>query len=450
MRMQLAIFGLFVCLASPGLAQDTFPYVDEDGEEIFGPDYLPVSATTPSLPLYVAQPSTGRRIPENLLTLTQEAFRPGPELLALPIDVLPRQDLFDVPLLRDIRAELLRFQQPRARQVLEENRPAAAAAPQKMRVHYVFVGQGAGAIVELPCGVAVIDLGGEYDFASVYGSNGKVDGGLLFMNYLTDFMAAHPEYHNTLDVVFLSHPHADHINGARRLREALQPFKVKNVVDNGQTAASGTVARQVEFRQWAIDQGASYTAVELARQVVASGVTNSGIDPFTCAQVSAFWGGVNENILNVDGYASPNNHSVLVRLEFGAASFLFLGDLETEGLTDLLAQYDENLGALDVDVFQLAHHGSDGDTTDALLDVLTPRMAVISMGTGASEAEATAFAYGHPRQAVLDIMQKQPSIVTDTLDPPETHWAALHSDTPFVPTTLTQAIMGTGWREPWS
>jgi competence protein ComEC len=451
-RIVLVIFAA-VIVALPGAAQDVPLYVDENGEEIFGPDYLPVSASARSLPLYVAQPSTGRRIPDNLLTFTQEAFRPSPDLLALPIDDMSRQEMLEVPLLRNMREAFNRFQRvpppPPPVEAMPTDGITPLAATQQMKVHYVFVGQGAGAIIELPCGVAVVDLGGEYDFNGVYGTNGKVDGGLLFENYLKDFMASHPQYNNTIDVVFLSHPHADHINGGVRLMEAAQPFKVSHFVDNGQTATTGGANKQRKIRDWALGQGADYTAIEFSKQVVASGVTNAGIDPFACANVSAFWGGLNDNVLNVPGYSSPNNHSVLVRLEFGAASFLFLGDIETDGIEDLLSEYDENLGALDVDVFQVSHHGSDGDTPDALLEVISPRMAVISMGTDQAEDDATAWAYGHPRRAIIDLMQNEPFIVSDDLDPPEVHPVAVDKGTPsfdpFVDTTISKAIIGTGW-----
>ncbi|TIS10477.1 MAG: hypothetical protein E5X14_00845 [Mesorhizobium sp.] len=84
---------------------------------------------------------------------------------------------------------------------------AKASSDATMYVHYVDVGQGAGAILEFPCGVALIDVGGEW-------ANDGVDGEIMFKNYLDKFFETRPYLNNTIDVVFLSHPHADHINGA--------------------------------------------------------------------------------------------------------------------------------------------------------------------------------------------------------------------------------------------
>ena len=165
-----------------------------------------------------------------------------------------------------------------------------------MTVHYVFVGQGDGAIIEFPCGVALIDTGGEF------GGGTRLNGGQLFVDYLTEFFADRPDLDNTIDLVITTHPHADHLNGLPLLvdegGELL--FTVNNVVDNGQTAESGSMGKQTAFR-WLVDaNGGQYSAVEMARQVAATGATNDVIDPFECEDVdpviTVFWGGLNEEL----------------------------------------------------------------------------------------------------------------------------------------------------------
>ncbi|RWM79503.1 MAG: MBL fold metallo-hydrolase [Mesorhizobium sp.] len=431
------VISLVTCLPARTQEDLNFPYVNDDGEEVFGSGYLPQSAADQSQPLYMARPNAGVQIPDDLLLFSQEAFRPNPQDFSLPVDPSPRQMPSEVPLLREIRRQFTPSQIPR----LEPSRPSvpkiSAATAAEMRVHYVFVGQGAGAIVELPCGVAVVDLGGEYG-----GGEAKVDGGALFVDYLKRFFDQHPQYHKTIDTLILSHPHADHINGITALKAS--GVTVRALVDNGQSGNQASLKKQTDFRDWVRDHGGQYTAVELSRQFTATGVTSAAIDPFDCATISAFWGGANE-LLPKAGYENPNNHSVLLRIDFGQASFLFLGDLQDQGAADLLTQYEENLGAFDVDVFQVAYHGADGDTTDDLLDVLSPRIAVISMGTKESKAPSTAWDHGHPRLKTLKILQEDPVIVADRRDPVAHFWGAPAQESDFEDLSIPRAIFGTGW-----
>ncbi|MGR9476937.1 ComEC/Rec2 family competence protein [Rhizobium leguminosarum] len=413
-------------------------YLDADGEEIFGPDYQPQSAPEKGLPLYIGRPNAGISPPENLLLLPQESLRQNSQVWSLPTEDSQRQFPGDVPILRDVRKGFQTWQMPR----LTPNRrlPAPPSDPDAvMKVHYVYVGQGAGAIVELPCGVAVVDLGGEYG-----GGDGSVDGGALFVDYLKGFMQQHPGYDNKIDVVYLSHPHSDHINGARQLRES--GLRVEKVVDNGQTSDKGPVGRQTAFRSWATDNDLAhrYTAVELARQVTATGATNAAIDPFSCATVTAFWGGVNER-LSFKPYSTPNNHSVVVRFDFGQASFLFMGDLQDTAAKDMLEQFDENTEVFDVDVLQLAHHGADNGINDDLLKVVSPRIAVVSMGDKTSMGTSSARGYGHPRLESLTVLQDDPVTVTDMRSSPHSYWGYSHSNVDPSSYTVRRAIYGTGW-----
>jgi competence protein ComEC len=62
---------------------------------------------------------------------------------------------------------------------------------------------------------------------------------------------------------------------------------------------------------------------------------------------------------------------------------------------------------LDVDVYEVGHHGSHNATTDELLSAMTPEIAIISCGRwtdGRSEAgnPFTTWKYGHPRAETVD------------------------------------------------
>ncbi|MCR5788778.1 MAG: MBL fold metallo-hydrolase [Lachnospiraceae bacterium] len=84
-----------------------------------------------------------------------------------------------------------------------------------------------------------------------------------------------------------------------------------------------------------------------------------------------------------------NNNSIVLRIVYGKASFLFTGDAETEEENAIL-----NSGqAVQSTVLKVAHHGSDSSTGYQFLRAVAPKYAVISVGSENS--------YGHPTENTL-------------------------------------------------
>ena len=108
-------------------------------------------------------------------------------------------------------------------------------------------------------------------------------------------------------------------------------------------------------------------------------------------------------------------------------------------------QYAGNLGVFDVDVYQVSHHGADDDTSDALLEIMTPGIAVISMGTPVLQTTSTAWDHGHPRTGLIAVLQDEPGIVHDLRDPAVEFPAAPAQESDFQDTLIESAIFGTGW-----
>jgi len=101
-------------------------------------------------------------------------------------------------------------------------------------------------------------------------------------------------------------------------------------------------------------------------------------------------------------------------VDFGQSSFLFTGDLEDTAIERLVDRY-RNTATLDVDVYEVGHHGSHNGTTEELLDAMTPKIAVISVGhwddgklkkaTKKRKAKPfTTHAYGHPRRSTIQLL----------------------------------------------
>jgi competence protein ComEC len=88
--------------------------------------------------------------------------------------------------------------------------------------------------------------------------------------------------------------------------------------------------------------------------------------------------------------ARPNETAVLLRLEYGLASFLLASDVEAPGERALVAAH----APLAATVLKVPHHGAAGATTDDFLRVVRPALAVVSVGARNP--------YGHPDAATLE------------------------------------------------
>ena len=101
-------------------------------------------------------------------------------------------------------------------------------------------------------------------------------------------------------------------------------------------------------------------------------------------------GGAEVTILGpVFDYENVNDSSIVLRIDHGERSFLFMGDAELGSEQDMLA-----CGCpLNADLIKIGHHGSETSTSYQLLYEASPQYAVISCGLNNS--------YGHPDEAVM-------------------------------------------------
>jgi competence protein ComEC len=68
-----------------------------------------------------------------------------------------------------------------------------------------------------------------------------------------------------------------------------------------------------------------------------------------------------------------------VRVQFAGRGLLFPGDVEADGESELVANGAAGL-PLASEVLKVPHHGSRTSSSAELLDAVTPRLAVISLG----------------------------------------------------------------------
>lgn len=280
-------------------------------------------------------------------------------------------------------------------------KPSFAQTTDVMKAHFINVGQADAALVEFPCGAILIDAGAE---------NAATQQNLI--TYIKNFFARRPDLHNTLDLVIISHDHIDH-NLA--LKAVSENFHIKNYIDNGHTKGSGQI-NQGFMQAHTTTLGANYENFSY-EQVTAKGnkhgLSDSVIEPIHCTvispQITILSGRVESRPVSwtQKDFSNENNHSLVVRIQYGKASFLFTGDLETAGDSQLINLYKPT-GLLDADVWKVSHHGAVNGTNQAWVDAITPKYAVISCGQwfdgDHSTSKFNTYHYGHPRVSTLNFL----------------------------------------------
>jgi competence protein ComEC len=311
---------------------------------------------------------------------------------------------------------------------------------QSMRVHFIDVGQGASTLIEFPCAAVLVDTGGE--------SNQEFESNDALKTYLDKFFAQHPDFHRTLHSLILTHPHIDHTNGVPTV---LGRYKILNAVTNGQETSEGGPNQHALHQKIAEAEATDDTSDDIGFVVAEvhkipknRGLTNNVIDPVACPtvdpKITLLWGASRDNPgWSQKAFNNENNHSVVVRVDFGAASLLITGDLQEEAIEDLIEHYQAS-SLLRADVYEVGHHGSANGSTDKLLQAIRPKIAVMEMGPPTRELDWTAWAYGHPRKTIVDLLAGNVTGVRDLIKVKVA--TAPHT---FVTQKIESAIYGTGW-----
>jgi beta-lactamase superfamily II metal-dependent hydrolase len=228
-----------------------------------------------------------------------------------------------------------------------------SAATGLLQVTFLDVSQGDAAWLKTPDGLDILIDGG-------YQSEGP---GLV--SYLQE--------HGVIDieVIVLSHPHADHVGGLITVLENMENMEVDEALTNCQSYDSATYQ---EFQKLLLDKAIPTTRVRDGNNFTWGGVSAAAVNP-------------PEPLMS--GTASDaNNNSVVLRITYGSIDFLFTGDVQSEAEAAILGRG----AALKAEVLKVAHHGSDTSSTASFLSLVDPEFAIISVGPNT---------YGHPSADTL-------------------------------------------------
>ncbi|HET7580882.1 MAG TPA: DNA internalization-related competence protein ComEC/Rec2 [Bacillales bacterium] len=81
-------------------------------------------------------------------------------------------------------------------------------------------------------------------------------------------------------------------------------------------------------------------------------------------------------VLNPDGTETGNDRSVVITARLGGVTWLFTGDLQEKGERRIISEYPQ----LKADILKVGHHGSKTSSSEAFLDQIDPKVALISVG----------------------------------------------------------------------
>jgi len=223
-------------------------------------------------------------------------------------------------------------------------------------VHFFDIGQGDGIFFELPNHVQVLIDGGP--------GNG-------ILSKLGDVM---PFWDRTIDLVILTHPHADHVDG---LIDVLKRYSVGMVIE------SGSFYPTPDYDEWNKLVKQKKIPVVYARK----GQRVALSDRATLHILSPQEEVVGKRFTNI------HDGMVVSKLVYGSTAILFTGDGEKIIEYNLISSGI----SLVADILKAGHHGSKTSTTQGFLDAIRPRFVVISVGRKNN--------YGHPHTDVVDRIQ---------------------------------------------
>ena len=228
-------------------------------------------------------------------------------------------------------------------------------AQEDLLIDFIDVGQADSVLIRNQDTVMLIDAGTN-------------EAGKTVVNYLENLGIT------KIDYLIGTHPHEDHIGG---LDDVINNFDIGQIYMPKIETTTKTfedVLDAIENKNLTITASNKGDKIELG-QAVGEFMT--------------------EPILDKDNL---NVSSLVLRLEFGNTSYLFMGDAEEEN--------EETIRWPKTDVLKVGHHGSSTSSSESFLEQVEPQYAIIMAGKDNS--------YGLPTQETIDKLNNRGSEIYRT------------------------------------
>lgn len=238
-----------------------------------------------------------------------------------------------------------------------------ARSPQtgKCELYFFDVGQGDSELIQF----------GDYQIL--------IDGG-PDDTILSELGRVMPIMDRKIDLIILSHPHADHLAG---LNLVIDRYEVGKIYSGG---VLDTTSGYLEFLNNIKTKNINFVVADF----------DSTILPFADSKLTFLWPGKNYQSQKIDNL---NNSSLVAKFCYFDSCALFTGDIETEEQSKMLSYYrernKENIFASAI--YKMPHHGSNNGVNENLIKLVNPRFAIIEVGMNNS--------YGHPHASTLELLK---------------------------------------------
>ncbi len=185
-----------------------------------------------------------------------------------------------------------------------------------------------------------------------------------------------PFWDRTIELVVLTHPHADHLTG---LVAVLQRYQVKQVLYPDLDYESPLYDEWLSLIK---EKNIKCTTAQAGQQIdIGKGVVITVLNP-QCPPLT----GTESDI---------DNNGAVLRLSMDEVSFLLTADIFWEGEFELVRHGTD----LKSTVLKVGHHGANTSTTEEFLAVVNPQLAVISAGKDNP--------HGHPSPEVIERLMER-------------------------------------------
>ena len=212
-----------------------------------------------------------------------------------------------------------------------------------------------------------------------------------------------PFWDRSIDLVVLSHPQKDHLEGLIPVIERYNiGYLVSPVIGNDTEGYKKLIQlisqKNIKVKNLYQDDAFSlgevrFTVLWPQREWVAQKIQN----PNDKIQIA-----LGKTVLGITTDADLNSFSYYLHMKYRDFDALFTGDGDSKMQDELLASAD----LPDIEVLKFPHHGSKTGILASLLDKLRPEWAIISVGMKNS--------YGHPAKESLELLKSRGIFVRRT------------------------------------
>ncbi|WP_162849667.1 DNA internalization-related competence protein ComEC/Rec2 [Anaeroplasma bactoclasticum] len=188
------------------------------------------------------------------------------------------------------------------------------------KITYIDCGQGDSCLIELPYGkgVMLIDAYNSYDYLKSLGIN-------------------------NIDILLFTHSDSDHIGD---YKDYLENMNVKKIYAPKTDKVFDDIMPNINL-----------TKIESGNIIYFDSIKIDILGP-------------------INSYDDPNSNSIVLTFKIEDTKYMFTGDMTEDEENDLVNKYGVSL---DSDILKVAHHGSDTSSSKAFLDMVSPKISIISV-----------------------------------------------------------------------